>query len=208
VVDDPVSTMSADIPSFYGPALDGWLRVVDEVHEAGGKIMPQLWHVGMARNPAKAPHPELPSAGPSGLTMPGLPGLTQPGLQHSEPMTREHIRRVVEAASLLGAGIRGLRPEPRRLDQEAYRQTHRHRRQRRAVRRRHRLVARRIFQGHRDRRPARPAGARRAAALRARGARDTVLTPRAPESRRKRGARIGPIGAIHPYPVWDQPRRT
>lgn len=342
VVDDPVSTMSVDIPNFYGPALDGWLRVVDAVHEVGGKIMPQLWHVGMARNPAKAPRPELPSAGPSGLTMRGFPGLTQPGLQHSEPMTREHIRRVVEAFgqaaadaqrlgldgveihgahgylidqffwagtnqradeyggdlvsrtrfaveiieavrratgpdfpiilrfsqwkqqdyaarlattpeelarflaplstagvdifhSLLGAGIRGLRPEPRRLDQEAYRQTHRHRRQRRAVRRRHRLVARRIFQGHRDRRPARPAGARRvrsgrgrsraagrpglaaqgaggplrrAAALRARGARDTVLTPRAPESRRKRGARIGPIGAIHPYPVWDQPRRT
>src|SRR5277367_1484988 len=97
VVDDPVSTMSADIPNFYGPALDGWLRVVDEVHEAGGKIMPQLWHVGMTRNPAKAPHPELPSAGPSGLTMPGLPGLTQPGLQHSDPMTREHIRRVVDA---------------------------------------------------------------------------------------------------------------
>ena len=38
----------------------------------------------MARNPAKAPHPELPSAGPSGLTMRGFPGLTQPGLQHSE----------------------------------------------------------------------------------------------------------------------------
>jgi hypothetical protein len=37
-------------------------------------------------------------------------------------------------ASFLGAGIRGLRPEPRRLDQEAHRQTHRHRRQRRAVR--------------------------------------------------------------------------
>ena len=97
VVDDPVSTMSADIPSFCGPALDGWLRVVDAVHEVGGKIMPQLWHVGMARNPAKAPHPELPSAGPSGLTMRGFPGLIQPGLQHSEPMTREHIRRVVDA---------------------------------------------------------------------------------------------------------------
>jgi hypothetical protein len=40
VVDDPVSTMSADTPSFCGPALDGWLRVVDAVHEAGGKIMP------------------------------------------------------------------------------------------------------------------------------------------------------------------------
>src|SRR5271163_5142732 len=80
VVDDPVSTMSVDIPNYYGPALDGWLRVVDAVHEVGGKIMPQLWHVGMARNPAKAPHPELPSAGPSGLT--------KPGVQHAEPMTR------------------------------------------------------------------------------------------------------------------------
>ena len=96
-VDDPVSTMSGDIPNFYGASLDGWHRVVEEVHEAGGKIMPQLWHVGMARNPAKAPHPELPSAGPSGLTMRGFPGMTQPGLEHSEPMTREHIRRVVDA---------------------------------------------------------------------------------------------------------------
>ena len=108
VVDDPVSTMSADIPSFYGPALDGWLRVVDAVHEVGGKIMPQLWHVGMARNPAKAPHPELPSAGPSGLTMRGFPGLTQPGLQHSEPMTREHIRRVVEAFGQAAADAQRL----------------------------------------------------------------------------------------------------
>src|SRR5258708_5830848 len=41
VVDDPVSTMNVDIPNFYGPALDGWLRVVDAVHEVGGKIMPQ-----------------------------------------------------------------------------------------------------------------------------------------------------------------------
>jgi 2,4-dienoyl-CoA reductase-like NADH-dependent reductase (Old Yellow Enzyme family) len=39
VVDDPVSTMSVDIPNFYGPALDGWLRVVDAVHEVGGKII-------------------------------------------------------------------------------------------------------------------------------------------------------------------------
>jgi 2,4-dienoyl-CoA reductase-like NADH-dependent reductase (Old Yellow Enzyme family) len=108
VVDDPVSTMSADIPSFYGPALDGWLRVVDAVHEAGGKIMPQLWHVGMARNPAKAPHPELPSAGPSGLTMRGFPGMTQPGLEHSEPMTREHIRRVVDAFARGAADARRL----------------------------------------------------------------------------------------------------
>ena len=72
--------------------------------------MPQLWHVGMARNPAKAPHPELPSAGPSGLTMRGFPGLIQPGLQHSEPMTREHIRRVVDAYA--APRMRGARASP------------------------------------------------------------------------------------------------
>ena len=40
-VDDPVSTMSGEIPNFYGAALDSWRHVVDGVHEAGGKIMPQ-----------------------------------------------------------------------------------------------------------------------------------------------------------------------
>ncbi|MEI9985433.1 MAG: hypothetical protein WDN69_20930 [Aliidongia sp.] len=94
-IDDPVSTMSGEIPNFYGAALDGWQRVVDEVHEAGGKIMPQLWHVGMARNPTKAPYPELPSAGPSGLT--------KPDTQHAEPMTPEHIRRVIDAFARGGA---------------------------------------------------------------------------------------------------------
>ncbi len=36
--------------------------------------MPQLWHVGMARVAEKAPYPELPSAGPSGLFKPGKQG--------------------------------------------------------------------------------------------------------------------------------------
>jgi 2,4-dienoyl-CoA reductase-like NADH-dependent reductase (Old Yellow Enzyme family) len=39
-----------DVPSFYGKdSLAGWKHVVDEVHAAGGKIFPQLWHVGSVR---------------------------------------------------------------------------------------------------------------------------------------------------------------
>ncbi len=39
-------------PRFYGDdALAGWKRVVDEVHSAGAKIFPQLWHVGLIRKP-------------------------------------------------------------------------------------------------------------------------------------------------------------
>lgn len=39
-------------PRFYGgDALAGWKHVVDEVHAVGGKIAPQLWHVGLSRKP-------------------------------------------------------------------------------------------------------------------------------------------------------------
>lgn len=39
-----------DVPSFYGEeALAGWRQVVNKVHQAGGKIFPQLWHVGSVR---------------------------------------------------------------------------------------------------------------------------------------------------------------
>lgn len=39
-----------DVPNFYGKeALEGWRHVVESVHQAGGKIFPQLWHVGSVR---------------------------------------------------------------------------------------------------------------------------------------------------------------
>jgi 2,4-dienoyl-CoA reductase-like NADH-dependent reductase (Old Yellow Enzyme family) len=39
-------------PRFYGDdALNGWRRVVEEVHAVGGKVIPQLWHVGLTRKP-------------------------------------------------------------------------------------------------------------------------------------------------------------
>jgi 2,4-dienoyl-CoA reductase-like NADH-dependent reductase (Old Yellow Enzyme family) len=74
--------------------------VVEQVHGAGGKIMPQLWHTGMARNPQKAPFPELPSAGPSGLVVPGK--------QVAEPMTVEHIQRVIDAFALAAADAKRI----------------------------------------------------------------------------------------------------
>ncbi len=39
-----------DVPNIWGKeALEGWSRVVQAVHQAGGKIFPQLWHVGSVR---------------------------------------------------------------------------------------------------------------------------------------------------------------
>ena len=37
-----------NVPDFFGEAaLEGWKHVADEVHRVGGKIIPQLWHVGL-----------------------------------------------------------------------------------------------------------------------------------------------------------------
>ena len=100
-VNDKVATMDANIPQFHGEeALTGWKNVVDEVHSVGGKIIPQLWHVGMARVAEKAPYPELSSAGPSGLF--------KPGKQGAEPMTEEHIESVIAAFAQAAADAKSI----------------------------------------------------------------------------------------------------
>ena len=87
-INDPVATMGERIPQIHGEsALAGWENTVAAVHAVGGKIMPQLWHVGMARNPQKAPHSEMASVGPSGLL--------SPGKQVAEPMTEAQIETAI-----------------------------------------------------------------------------------------------------------------
>ncbi|UII25103.1 NADH:flavin oxidoreductase [Fulvivirga maritima] len=46
VIDRPSSKNHPDIPNFYGEALNGWEKVVQDVHANGGEIAPQIWHVG------------------------------------------------------------------------------------------------------------------------------------------------------------------
>ena len=100
-VNDPVANMSHRIPVFHGDkALAGWEETVKAVHSVGGKIMPQLWHVGMARVAEKAPFPELPSAGPSGLF--------KPGKQGAEPMTQQHIESVISAFATAAADAKRI----------------------------------------------------------------------------------------------------
>ncbi|MGW1891131.1 NADH:flavin oxidoreductase [Streptomyces sp. NPDC002004] len=78
------------VPRFYGTdALEGWDRVVSAVHEAGGKIVPQLWHVGATRKPGAGPVPSAPPAGPSGLGLDGQP--------KGSALTAAELDAVVEA---------------------------------------------------------------------------------------------------------------
>ncbi|MFF1691651.1 MULTISPECIES: NADH:flavin oxidoreductase [unclassified Streptomyces] len=63
------------VPRFHGEEqLAGWAKVAEDVHAAGGTVVPQLWHIGMVRQQGKPPFAEAPAVGPSGLRMDGTEG--------------------------------------------------------------------------------------------------------------------------------------
>ncbi|WP_307790577.1 NADH:flavin oxidoreductase [Streptomyces actuosus] len=79
------------VPRFSGAEqLAGWAKVADAVHAAGGTIVPQLWHIGMVRKPGRAPYPEAPAVGPSGVRLDGTEGT-------GRAMTQQDLDDVVEA---------------------------------------------------------------------------------------------------------------
>lgn len=58
-----------NIPVLHGEAaMTGWRSVVDGVHAEGGKIIPQLWHMGGIRQAGTPPHPEALSMLPDAMS--------------------------------------------------------------------------------------------------------------------------------------------
>ena len=85
----PGSGFGASVPHMYGEAaLAGWRQVVEAVHGAGGRIMPQLWHVGAWVMPFE--QPKVTPVGPSGV---GPKGTVAQG----RVMTQADIDAVIEA---------------------------------------------------------------------------------------------------------------
>ena len=88
-VDHPAAGFDPKVPRFYGDrALAGWRRVVEEVHSAGGRIFPQLWHVGMMVSPRLQPPEDIQPIGPSGFS--------KPGERTGEPMTQADVDAVIK----------------------------------------------------------------------------------------------------------------
>lgn len=78
------------VPFMYGEeALAKWQAVVAEVHAHGGKIAPQLWHVGAIRRPGVGPDISVPGYSPSGLY--------QKDKQNGVAMTQSDIDEVIVA---------------------------------------------------------------------------------------------------------------
>lgn len=94
-INHKAASFDSRIPNFHtDEALAGWAKVVDAVHKAGGKIAPQLWHVGCARKPGTGPFPDYPSATPSGFALPGK--------KVGEPLSVSEIEEIIRAFAVAG----------------------------------------------------------------------------------------------------------
>jgi 2,4-dienoyl-CoA reductase-like NADH-dependent reductase (Old Yellow Enzyme family) len=99
VIDRPASRNMAGIPLFHGePALAGWQQVIDDVHAAGGKMGPQIWHTGSTRSGEW--EPKAPVESPSGLLGPGEP--------RGEAMSEEAIADTIAAFARAAADAKRL----------------------------------------------------------------------------------------------------
>jgi N-ethylmaleimide reductase len=109
----------ADVPGLYGTEqLDGWKRVTQAVHDAGGRIVVQLWHVGRISHTSLQPNNESPVA-PSAITAKTKTVLIQDGVPTfvatSEPraLLAEEIPGIVQnyrhaAMQAIAAGFDGV----------------------------------------------------------------------------------------------------
>ncbi|MEU2253687.1 NADH:flavin oxidoreductase [Nocardia xishanensis] len=85
------------VPRFHGEEqLAGWAKVAEAVHAAGGKIVPQLWHIGMVRNQGEPPYADAPAVGPSGIRVDGTEGT-------GKAMTRGDLDDVIGAFAAAAA---------------------------------------------------------------------------------------------------------
>lgn len=93
----PGTMAEHDVPVLHSEAaLAGWKAVVDAVHAAGGKIAPQLWHMG----PIRVSQPDSPSVRPSGIWGPMDKAMVPPDYlrlmaDSTQPVTDSEIADII-----------------------------------------------------------------------------------------------------------------
>lgn len=116
-IDHAVAGNDDNVPRFHGEdALGAWRRIADAVHQAGGLIVPQLWHVGQTTKPpidtifvstGSLYDPDV--VGPSGM----IGGIGTPMQLLGKPMTQRDIDAVIAsyaraAANAMALGFDGI----------------------------------------------------------------------------------------------------
>ncbi|MDI9942641.1 12-oxophytodienoate reductase [Rhodococcus sp. IEGM 1302] len=102
-IDHEAAVDHANVPNLHTPAAQaGWRKVVDDVHAAGGKIVPQLWHVGPLWGAMTQMDPSLKPMRPSGEWGPlGVTSYSAAYVERAqastEAMTEQDIQDVIDA---------------------------------------------------------------------------------------------------------------
>jgi 2,4-dienoyl-CoA reductase-like NADH-dependent reductase (Old Yellow Enzyme family) len=96
VVNRPSARNHHAVPKFWGEdSLAGWKNVIEHVHAAGGKMGPQIWHVGAMPDPRFDWEPPAPPESPSKLHLPGQP---ERGVEMSDAAIADTIQAFADAA--------------------------------------------------------------------------------------------------------------
>lgn len=107
----PMGVGYADTPGIWSDAqINGWKLVTQAVHQAGGRIFLQLWHVGRVSDPIFL-HGQLPVA-PSAIPAPGHVSLLRPKRPYTTPraLALDEIPTIIESyrQAALNAKIAGF----------------------------------------------------------------------------------------------------
>ncbi|MDJ1472796.1 NADH:flavin oxidoreductase [Xanthocytophaga flava] len=101
VINRPSSSNDPNIPHFYGEkSLEGWQKVIQGVHQAGGQMGPQIWHMGVMYNHHSGWVPPVPFEGPSGLN--------KPDFTNGVSMTEKDIYDTIDAFGQAAADAKRL----------------------------------------------------------------------------------------------------
>jgi len=99
----------ADVPGLYSPEqLQGWRRVTDAVHAAGGRIVVQLWHVGRISHTDLQPDNGAPVA-PSAVAANSKTYLIQDGQGSFVPTSEPRALELEELPGIIDAYRRAAR---------------------------------------------------------------------------------------------------
>lgn len=101
VIERISSSNDKNIPHFYGEqALAGWQSVIQNVHQAGGQMGPQIWHMGVMDNHHSGWVPSAPFEGPSAFN--------KPGFENGKAMTESDIADTIAAFGRAAADAKRL----------------------------------------------------------------------------------------------------
>ncbi len=105
-IDHPASVNQPGAAHIYGPAVEAWRGCVRAVHDAGGRMLLQLWHEGGIRKDASADgRPVHPSVSPSGLYQAGKPNGRAATAKDLEAIKAAYVRGALTAKAIGADGV-------------------------------------------------------------------------------------------------------